>query len=86
MNTPEAKLLAAIVAKQKEDLMIGLKIGAKEVTDRLIEFLQSKKGVHMESLLTILGALAGFSCLVATEVITERVMPLAKIDPRALAA
>lgn len=65
MRTSEEHLLAAIQLKKKEDPLIGLKIGAKEVNDRLIQALKGNKGVHVESLLTVLGSLAGFACQTA---------------------
>ena len=64
-TSPEESLFAAIKAKKKEDPLVGLKIGAKEVNQRLIGALKGQKGVHVESLLTMLGALAGFSCQMA---------------------
>jgi hypothetical protein len=57
-----AALKSAIEAQKKMDPMVGLKIGAKEVNQRLIHGLKNEKGVHIESFLTVIGALAGFSC------------------------
>jgi len=64
-TSSEKQLLAAIKIKKKKDPLFGLKIGAKEVNERLLNALKDQKGVHVESLLTILGALAGFSCQMA---------------------
>ena len=55
-------LKSAIDAQKKKDPLMGLKIGAKEVNQRLINGLKNKKGVHIESFLTVIGSLAGFSC------------------------
>jgi hypothetical protein len=57
-----AALHKAVAERKKRDPLAGLKIGGKEVTQRLIRSLRDEKGVHIETLLTILGALAGFSC------------------------
>ena len=62
----EAAWLAAlkdrIAEGRADDPLIGPKIGAKLVNERLIAGLKNQKGVHIESFLTLLGALAGFSC------------------------
>jgi hypothetical protein len=55
----------AIREKSKTDPLIGAKIGAKEVFQRLLEVLKNERGVHAESLLTALGALAGYACQAA---------------------
>ena len=55
-------LLAAIRERSKEDPLIGAKIGAKEVYHRLVKGLQNDRGVHIESLLAVLGSLAGYAC------------------------
>lgn len=48
--------------KRKEDPLIGIKIGAKDILNTLINSMKDTKGVHIESLLCILGSLAGYSC------------------------
>jgi hypothetical protein len=55
-------LLRAIEAKRKEDPLIGAKLGAKEIVQWLLVVMKNEKGVHIESLLAVLGALAGYSC------------------------
>jgi hypothetical protein len=52
----------AIESKRKEDPLIGAKIGSKEVVQRLIGALKTENGVHIESLLSALGSLAGYAC------------------------
>ncbi|MCE0496517.1 MAG: hypothetical protein LV481_01035 [Methylacidiphilales bacterium] len=68
----EAAWLAALkdrIAERKQnDPLIGPKIGAKEISGRLMNGLKSEKGVHLESYLTVLGALAGFSCQMSVRV------------------
>lgn len=57
-----AVLIQAIRERSKEDPLIGAKLGAKEVFQRLLDGMKNEKGVHIESLLCALGALAGYSC------------------------
>lgn len=57
-----AALLNAIRERSKEDPLVGAKIGSKEIFQRMLESLKDSKGVHVESLLTALGALAGYAC------------------------
>lgn len=54
--------LKTINERRKEDPLIGAKIGSKEVFNHLINFMKDSKGVHIESLMCILGSLAGYSC------------------------
>lgn len=53
---------STINEKRKEDPLIGAKIGSKEVFNRLINGMKDSRGVHIESLMCILGSLAGYSC------------------------
>lgn len=55
----------AIHEKSKTDPLIGAKIGSKEVFQRVLELLRNDRGVHVESLLSALGALAGYACQAA---------------------
>lgn len=55
-------LLRAIAEKRAEDPLIGAKLGAKEIVQWLFAVMKNEKGVHIESLLAVLGALAGYSC------------------------
>jgi hypothetical protein len=55
-------LLNAIQKRSQEDPLVGAKLGAKEVFQRLLDGMKDSKGVHVESLLTALGALAGYAC------------------------
>ena len=52
----------AIAEKQKTDPLIKVKIGGNEIFQRLVGGLKDERGVHIESLLAILGALAGYAC------------------------
>lgn len=57
-----ASLINAIRERSKEDPLIGAKLGSKEVFQRLLDGMKTAKGVHIESLLCALGALAGYAC------------------------
>jgi hypothetical protein len=61
-NPKTEALFRAIDAKRAEDPPIGAKIGSREITQRLLAGFKSESGVHIESLLCALGALAGYSC------------------------
>ncbi len=58
-------LLRDIAEKKKKDPLIGLKIGSTKLNEYLMKTLMNEKGVHLETLLTALGSLAGFSCHMA---------------------
>ena len=62
MDPKTAALINAIRERSQEDPFIGAKLGAKEVFQRLVEAMKDSKGIHIESLLTALGALAGYAC------------------------
>lgn len=55
-------ILQAIAEKRHEDPLIGAKIGSKEIYHRIVRGMRDEKGVHIETLLCILGTLAGYSC------------------------
>lgn len=57
-----AALVGAIRNSSKEDPLVGAKVGAQEVLQRLLEGMKSERGVHVESLLCAIGALAGYAC------------------------
>jgi len=62
MDPKTAALINAIRERSKEDPLVGAKLGAKEVFQRLLDGMKDSKGVHIESLLTALGSLAGYAC------------------------
>lgn len=55
----------AIEEQKKHDPLVGVKIGSKEINQRIMTFLKNEKGVHIESFLSILGTLAGYACQVS---------------------
>lgn len=57
-----AVLMQIIEEKRKSDPLIGAKLGAKEICQRLTEAMKDTKGVHIESILCALGSLAGYAC------------------------
>lgn len=60
--TRSAALMRTIEEKRKEDPLIGAKLGARELNQRLLSAIRNERGVHTESLLSSLGALAGYAC------------------------
>jgi hypothetical protein len=62
LDPKAAALVNAIRERSKEDPLVGAKLGSKEVLQRLIDGMKNERGVHVESLLCALGALAGYSC------------------------
>jgi len=57
-----AALLRTIAEKRNTDPLIGAKIGGKEIFQLALAHLKTERGVHVESLLCALGALAGYAC------------------------
>lgn len=55
-------LFHAIEVQRESDPLIGAKLGAEEVLHRLMKALKNEHGVHIESLLCALGAVAGYAC------------------------
>jgi hypothetical protein len=55
----------AIQEKRKTDPLIGAKVGSQAVFHQMLQWLKDERGVHTESLFTVLGALAGYSCQAA---------------------
>ncbi len=55
-------LLEAIAERRAQDPLVGAKVGAEEVSRRLLEAMASERGVHVESLLAVCGFLAGQAC------------------------
>ncbi|MGM3277355.1 hypothetical protein [Ralstonia sp. 24A2] len=57
-----AAMLRTIADKLPEDPLVGAKIASKEIYHSTMKALQNERGVHVETLFTALGALAGFAC------------------------
>ncbi len=57
-----AALMKTIEEMRTTDPLVGAKLGAKEVNQRLIDAMKNAKGVHVETLFCALGALAGYAC------------------------
>ena len=55
-------MLRTIADRRADDPLIGAKVAGKDVFHHLMRILNDERGVHAETLLTALGALAGFSC------------------------
>lgn len=52
--------------RRTDDPMIHLKVTGAELLRRLLDGMQTERGVHIESLLALLGSLAGFCCVDST--------------------
>ncbi len=61
-NAAEEALFRHIAEQSKTDPLIGAKMGGKEILQRSMHALKNDRGVHMESLVALLGALAGYAC------------------------
>jgi len=61
-NPQAAAFFRALEERRKEDPLIGVKLGGREICQRLVDVLKDSRGVHIETLLCLLGSLAGFSC------------------------
>lgn len=61
-----ALLDAAIEEARATNPVVHLKIGAEELVQRLLASMKTERGVHIESLLGVLGSLAGFGCIDST--------------------
>lgn len=57
-----AALRQAVEQKRAEDPLLGAKMGGKAVYQRLLAAMAMEQGVHAESVLCALGALAGYAC------------------------
>jgi len=74
-NPIAESLNRAIAERKKTDPLIGIKIGGKEINQRVMDALKKvdSQGVHIGSLLTILGSLGGFACQIrARTILTHR--------------
>lgn len=57
-----ATLIKAIRERSQDDPLLGAKLGSKEVLRCLRQRIKDAQGVHVESQLCALGALAGYAC------------------------
>lgn len=49
--------------RRKEDIFAGAKLAGREIYANLLEMLKTDKGVHIESLLAVIGSVGGFWCM-----------------------
>jgi len=59
---PLDPLDAAIAARRAQDPLVGAKLGAEDVSRRLLQAMAGEQGVQIESFLAVCGALAGYAC------------------------
>lgn len=65
-RTPVAvDMSIAAVETKSADPLFGVKKGGKEVAAKLFSAMSSEKGIHLESLLCALGAIAGYACQIS---------------------
>lgn len=57
-----AALMRFIAENRASDPLVGPKLAAKELLPRLTDAMKTERGVHVESLLCLLGSLAGYAC------------------------
>lgn len=60
-----------IEIRSKEEPYIGAKIGSEEIWHRLLNAMKDAKGVHLESILCALAAMAGYSCQAALRALAQ---------------
>jgi len=63
--TGDEVLLRQIARQRDSDPLIGARIGGREITQQLYTRMNGERGVHIESMLCALGALAGHACQAA---------------------
>ncbi|WP_216900151.1 hypothetical protein [Synechococcus sp. CCY 9618] len=61
-ESPRDPLLNALQARRNQDPLAAARIGAEEVSRRLLDAMATAEGVHVESLLAVCGSLAGQAC------------------------
>lgn len=49
--------------RRREDIHAGATLAGREIYANLIEMLKTEKGVHIESLLAVIGSVGGFWCM-----------------------
>lgn len=67
-----AGLRDGIAQRRAADPLIAAKVVGAEVQARIVRALTNEKGAHIESVLTALGALAGFACQMAVREVAKR--------------
>ncbi len=64
-SSGDQSLLREIASQRSQDSLAGARIGSRAITQHLYDKLNGPRGVHIESMLCALGALAGFACQAA---------------------
>ncbi len=49
--------------RRNEDIHAGSKLAGREIYANLLEMLKTEKGVHIESLLAVIGTMGGYECM-----------------------
>lgn len=58
-----AVLAYQVELRRREDIHAGATLAGREIYANLIEMLKTEKGVHIESLLAVIGSVGGFWCM-----------------------
>jgi hypothetical protein len=58
-------VMQVIEEQKKKDPLAAMKIGAQEVIEQVMLALKTEHGLHVETLFTVIAAMAGFSCQMA---------------------
>lgn len=62
----KGQLFKKVLDEHKDrDPYVAVKVGSRELTQRILKSLENERGVHVESALGILGSLGGYSCHLA---------------------
>ncbi len=56
-------LVREVDLRREKDPYVGIKLAGREIYANLIETLKSDKGVHIESMLAVIGAVGGYECM-----------------------
>ena len=63
-NSEKLRILAHEVdMRRRDDPYVGAKLAGQEIYANLIEMLKTEKGVHIETLLAVIGAAGGYECM-----------------------
>lgn len=63
--TQSEEALSNQVSSHQNDPLYPIKKGGKEIASKLFTAMSSERGIHLESLLSALGALAGYACQIS---------------------
>lgn len=66
-GVPDAEVLRVLAhqvdIQRETDPLVGAKLAGREIYANLLEMLKTEKGVHIESLLAVIGSVGGYECM-----------------------